>query len=215
MLFWSHLVVLLLMSVGLGRIRALPLKTWQWFLLSLGFAPLPTVVMLTVVAFFCALQWRGRVDASSMPAWRFNLTQVVLGGLTVGFLLALYSAVHSNLLLDVDMQVTGAGSSNDVLQWYVDRVDGALPTPALLSVPIIVWRLAMLLWSLWLVSALMKWVKWAWLSFQAGGAWRAISILEPKPKTPTGEMVPLPPHLRAGEDEAGEQSDDDSGEETP
>jgi len=39
----------------------------------------------------------------------------------------LYGAVHQGLLLRPDMQVEGGGSSDTLLQWYQDRVEGALP----------------------------------------------------------------------------------------
>ena len=92
--------------------------------------------------------------------------------MAVIFLVALYASIHSNLLLDIDMQVRGMGSHNGHLVWYVDRTDGALPTPGTLSLPVLVWRIAMLLWSLWLVSALIKWLQWAWRCFASGGLWR-------------------------------------------
>ena len=39
------------------------------------------------------------------------------------------------------------------------------------SVPIMVYRAVMLLWSLWLVFALMRWVRWAWARFSHRGLW--------------------------------------------
>ncbi len=171
-LFWSHLVILLILAIVLGRIKLMPLKTWEWLLLAIGMAQLPVVALLPVVAWFAALVWRQR---SPRPAWwQFNIVQLGLVGATFIALGTLYGAIHTNLLFDVDMQVRGAGSSEHVLQWYVDRVDSALPPAGIVSLPLIVWRITMLLWALWLVTWLLKWVPWGWRAFSHGGLWRPL-----------------------------------------
>jgi hypothetical protein len=37
---------------------------------------------------------------------------------------------------------------------------------------VLAYRLLMLLWALWLAASMLKWVKWAWDCFSAGGYWR-------------------------------------------
>ena len=37
-------------------------------------------------------------------------------------------------------------------------------------------KLAILAWALWLAFALLKWLRWGWDCFSAGGLWK------PKPK---------------------------------
>ena len=174
-LFWSHVAVLILLALALGRIPNLPVHTGHWLLLGLGFVQLPVATLLALVAWFAALAWRKAIwrerQGPEHAVW-FNLSQLALAGLTIGAMACLYAAIHTNLLLDVDMQVTGAGSSNHELRWYVDRVDGVLPQPGILSLPLLAWRLAMLTWSLWLVWALLKWLPWAWACFADGGLWR-------------------------------------------
>lgn len=198
-LFWSHLFILILLAIGLGRLRFLPLKTSHWLLLCLGFAQLPTPALLPVVGFFLAFSWREsfwRTRPAPQLATPFALTQIGLIGVMMIFLIALYAAIHSNLLMDLDMQVKGTNSHNGHLVWYVDRTDGALPMPGTLSLPIIVWRVAMLLWSLWLVSALLKWLQWAWRCFADGGLWRKFEST-PAPQQPTAQQeaksAPIPP----------------------
>ena len=98
--------------------------------------------------------------------------------------------MHSNLLLDVDMQVSGNNSYNQMLRWYVDRVDGKLPSAGALTVPLLIWRGAMFAWVLWMVSSLIKWLPWAWRSFSAQGLWRDMGIMSSKksaPQTPSEE----------------------------
>ena len=38
--------------------------------------------------------------------------------------------------------------------------------------PLLVYRAAMLAWALWLALALLRWLRWGWGCFTAGGGWR-------------------------------------------
>ncbi len=174
-LFWSHLVVLLLLAALLSRLRGLPLGPRQWLLLCLGFANLPVAVLLVFVAWLIALAWRRRTFAARPApelAVPFDLVQIALVAATLFAMGALYAAIHSNLLLDIDMQVAGNGSCNTELRWYVDRSEGPMAAAGMISLPRWVWRGAMLLWSLWLVSGLLGWLRWAWECWSDGGFWR-------------------------------------------
>ncbi len=192
-LFWSHLLLLLFAAALLGRLRGLPLQTRHWLLLGLGLVQVPPVLLLAVVAWFTALAWRSRrpqVDVTK-PVIAANLTQLALVGLTLVFFGVLYFAIQENLLGNVDMQVSGAGSSGTTLSWYVDRVVGALPQPGIYSLPLLAWRVGMLAWALWLVSSLLRWLPWAWRAFSAGGLWfrRPPKPFQPPPPPP---MPPRP-----------------------
>lgn len=188
-LYWSHLVVLLLISILLGRLKKLPLKTWEWLLLTLGMAQLHVLVLLPIVLWFVVLAWRKY--EGDRPWWHFNLLQFTIVGLTVAAMAALYASIHTNLLIDPDMQVLGAGSSNTSLNWYTDRIEGTLPEAGILSVPLLVWRVMMLLWALWLVTRLLKWLPWGWSSFSHEGLWRTVprrtKTPQPDPKTHKAE----------------------------
>jgi hypothetical protein len=59
-LFWSHLAILLLMALLLGRISGIPIRTWEWLLLVIGLSQLPVVAGLPIL--FC---WPG-VDGMPM-----------------------------------------------------------------------------------------------------------------------------------------------------
>ncbi len=80
----------------------------------------------------------------------------------------LYAAIHAGLLVQPDMQVLGPGSWRSTPHWYVERTGGALPRPWLLWLPLWVWRLLMLFWSLWLASRLLRWLPWCWQRFTLG-----------------------------------------------
>lgn len=177
-LFWSHIALLLLIAVLLGRLKHLPLRTHHWLLLSIGMSQLPVIALLPIFLWFSALVWRERRPFSH---WlMFDFYQLVLIGMTFIALGTLYAAVHTNLLFDVDMQVRGLESGNHMLNWYTDRVDGPLPSPGVLSVPLLVWRGAMLAWALWLVANVVRWLPWAWQCFSKG----QFFIRPPQPPAP-------------------------------
>ncbi len=106
--------------------------------------------------------------------------------LTVGAMVMLYAAIHSGLLLQPDMQVSGNGSWNGHLAWYVDRIDSTMPQPTVLSLPMWTWRVLMLLWSLWLAASLVKWLPWAWDAFSEDGFYRKMQVLSVKKRKRTG-----------------------------
>jgi hypothetical protein len=177
-LFWSHLALLLIAAFLLSRVKNSPLKIWEWLLLAIGMAQLPVPLVLFPVAWFFILAWRKRAPLTTW--WHFDLLQIGIVLLTLIAVGVSYGAIHTNLLFDVDMQVRGAGSSNGVLNWYVDQIDDVLPAAGILSLPLLVWRILMLLWALWLVSRLLKWAPWSWRAFSEGGLWRVIPPSPPR-----------------------------------
>ena len=77
-----------------------------------------------------------------------------------------------DLLSSPDMQVVGNNSSSHFLQWFADRAGAQLPQASVISAPLWVYRLVMLLWSLWLAAQLLGWLRWGWNCLSAGGFWR-------------------------------------------
>jgi hypothetical protein len=47
-----------------------------------------------------------------------------------------------------------------------------LPQAWVLSLPLLVYRVLMLLWALWLAFSLLKWLNWAWTCYSTNGVWR-------------------------------------------
>jgi len=47
--------------------------------------------------------------------------------------------------------------------------------------PLMAYRVAMLLWALWLASALLKWLSWGWTCFSEGGLWRSTGAAQTPP----------------------------------
>jgi hypothetical protein len=197
-LFWGFLVTILIAALILGRVPLSPLKWWQWALLALGLTQIPVPVSLIIVGWFFVLSWR----KSKPPAHFFlhNSLQIVIGLWTLVALICLVVAVYTGLAVQPDMQVAGGGSSNTELNWYVDRVDGAMPTPLVLSLPLLAWKIIMLLWSLWLAWSLVRWSRWGWKAFSHELLWRSIPR---RPIPPARQPVPRggskPPEAPAGE----------------
>ncbi len=171
-LFWSLLVVVLLASLALGRIESTPLGTIQWFLLGIGLTQAPIWVAAIVAGWLLALGWRLRRGAA-LSDNRFNLVQVGLALWTAAALAGLFVSIERGLLGLPEMQIRGNGSTAQALRWYHDRAGPHLPTTWVISVPLAVYRLAMLAWALWIAWALLAWLRWGFGAFSAGGLWRA------------------------------------------
>jgi hypothetical protein len=170
-LFWGHLVLILLLAPVLARVPRSPLRTWQWALLALGLTQVPLPVAGLIFAWFFLIAFQD-VERPQRRLW-FNARQFLLLLLTLAFLGCLFGAVYDSLLETPDMRVAGGGSSERLLRWYVDRTAGALPEAWALSLSLWVWRGVMLAWALWLANSLVGWLKWAWQEFSAVGVWKA------------------------------------------
>ena len=168
-LFWGVLIVIFILSLGLGKIPLTPLKSRHWFLLLVGLSQIPMASAGIVIAWLMLLGWRTN---QTVTGWRyFNALQIIIGGLTVLAVGVLFAAVAQGLLNSPDMQITGNQSSAFFLNWYQDRSLSILPTATLISVPLIVYRLLMLAWALWLAVSLLNWLKWGWGCFSSNELW--------------------------------------------
>ena len=170
-LYWSELAVLLLAAIILGKTSLAPLKTWQWLLLGLGFStfdwPAFGWIVLWLLASGARARWHG-----TATWWRFNLVQLAVVGLTVIALGSIVSSLPGGLLGVPDMSVTGNESYGNALRWFADQSTATLPQAAAFSVPLWVYKVLILGWSLWLSFALLRWLPWVWRSFSAQGYWR-------------------------------------------
>ncbi len=166
---WQYLLVLLLASFLLARFAPTPLALHDWLLLGLGLTQIPPAVTVFLVLWLVALSFRGRGKPASW--WVHDGLQLALLGMTLIALGILYAAIYEGLVADPDLGVRGAGSYGRSLRWFADRSGATLPSPGVFWLPVWCWRLAMLLWSLWLASRLLRWLKWGWEQFSAGGLW--------------------------------------------
>jgi hypothetical protein len=187
LLFWGYVLLVLLVAVLLGRVPNAPLSTLQFVLLGVGLTQIPAVAALAIVGWFFAFAYRGRMP--EQPRLRHNLLQLGLCVWTLVALGSLYEAVQAGLLLQPDMQVAGAGSGDRTLHWIVDRVSAGWPVASVVSVPLWIWRVLMLLWSLWLAVKLVGWSIWAFRCFKHHGLWKKAATRSPR------AAAPVPPTI--------------------
>ena len=124
-----------------------------------------------MVVWFFAMHARGGLDAQ-LSRWQFNGMQLLLAALTLVAFVSLLASIPLGLLGSPNMQIAGNGSSSGILYWYQDRSAALLPQGWILSLPIWVYRVVMLLWSLWLAFAVIKWLQWAWQKFSHNALWK-------------------------------------------
>jgi hypothetical protein len=177
-LFWGVLLVIVVISFGLGKIEWTPLKHWQWFLLLIGLSQIPVAAALVVVGWLMVLGVRAK--KYDFKNSYFNAMQVGLAFLTLISLILLFMAVKQGLLGSPDMQIAGNHSTTYALKWYQDRSAEILPTAMVISVPLMVYRVLMLMWSLWLAVSLLNWLKWGWECFATETLWKK-SLPKKKP----------------------------------
>lgn len=189
-LFWGELLVFILLAFLLGRIKLIPLSTLQWLLLSLGLSQIPAPLAALVVIWLLLLGLRKEKGSEITQIVTFNIIQVLLVLITFAALASLFFAIQQGLLGHPDMQIGGNGSSGYTLRWYQDRNLSILPTAWVITVPLLVYRVSMLLWALWLALALLKWLRWGWDCFSDTTTWKQTL---PKNKKKT---APLPGLLR-------------------
>jgi hypothetical protein len=183
-LWWSTLLALFIVALVLGRTHLTPLKSYHWVLLGLGLSQLSVAAAAVVVAWLLAFGLRRRLPATT-GRYVFDLMQMALGVLTVAAVVILFQAVEAGLLHRPDMGISGNQSSAGMLSWFQDRSGPVLARPWVLSVPLLVYRLFMLLWAVWLATALLRWSRWLWACFGEGGFWQRL-----RKQTPAAEKAP-------------------------
>ena len=174
-MIWGILIVILLASMGLGQISLTPLKTHHWLLLGVVLTQIPVPLMLGVVAWFIALGWRAQLS-SETPALKFNVIQLGLVILTLVALITLLLAIENGLLGHPNMHIAGNSSDSYQLRWYQDRTAGTLPQVWVFSWSMWIYRIAMLLWALWLSFALLRWLRWGWGCFSTHWLWKPLPL---------------------------------------
>ena len=192
-LFWSLLLVILLAAWGLGRVRQTPLKALHWALLGVGLSQVPLLAIAVVAGWLLALGLRRERGATVRRDKVFDLGQLLLVAWTLAALGVLFWSIQQGLLGTPEMQIAGNGSTAAQLRWYADRAGAVPPTAWMLSVPLLIYRLAMLAWALWLALALLRWLRWGWESFTTGGGWRPWIWFPRKPPAPPVVTPPPPP----------------------
>lgn len=164
--YWGELALFVVIALALGRLRRTPLRTRDWLLLGIGLSTFSWWVLIVFGAWLFLLDRRH--DLRFEKRWQFNTAQLLLGAFSLAALGVLISAIPFGLLGEPDMGVRGD------LHWFMDRTASQLPQPFVISVSIWFYKLAMLLWALWLSFALLRWLPWAWRQYASQGLWRGV-----------------------------------------
>ncbi len=179
MLYWGVLLVIILGAIALPRLAAsaklsLPVNTLAWLLLGIGLSTVNSYGVLVIAVMFFVLAARKQyIDPLSFKPYQFNIIQIAIALWVIFSVLCMVMAIPMGLLSNPEMKVVGNGSSSHFYQYYQDATASAdaLPSVTIISVPILAYRIVMLLWSLWLSTHLIKWAIWAWQCFSAQTIW--------------------------------------------
>lgn len=180
-LFWGVLVVIIAVALALGRWNGSPLSALSWVLLGLGVAQMSLMGIAVVVGWFLLMEARGRWGASLAPR-SLKVAQVLLALWAVLAAGVLLGTVRMGLLGYPDLMVMGNGSNASQLHWYADRLlEQSTASAWIVSMPVLLYRGLMLLWALWLAASMLRWIRWAWERYSAGGYWPGKASDEPQP----------------------------------
>lgn len=172
-LFWGMLIVIVIISYGLGLIKGTPLNSLQWVILGFGLSASGPWGLVVVAVSIFALRARGNFNTESISWKKFNFMQAGLFVLVFITVSALFGVIEQGLLGSPDMQIKGNGSNAYQLNWFSDRIVTILPEATFISVPLYIFRLLMLAWSIWLAFAVVKWAQWSWSNYAKGGHWKS------------------------------------------
>jgi hypothetical protein len=178
MLFWGVFCVIVIgafilaaLSSRLGMV--MPIGLTGWLLLGIGLSTINSYGVLIVAILFFMLAYRGVMDTSALTRFRFNVWQSIIAAWIVISVVCLVSAIPMGLLSTPNMIVTGNGSGSHFYSFFQDRSVATLfPEATVISVPMFAYRVAMLVWSLWLANRLMAWASWGWKSYSQQETWR-------------------------------------------
>jgi len=174
-LFWGVLLVVIGAAVLLARIPGLPLNVRDGVLLGFGMSlcnlPSTALVAAWLLLLLARQRYAERIHAQSVRAVQF--IQIGLAIVTIAALVALAASVPTGLLGAPEMQIVGNNSSQYEYHWFQDQSATQLPGAYVVSLPIWIYRVVMLAWSLWLAFAMIRWARWSWSAFTAGGAWKS------------------------------------------
>lgn len=170
--FWAVLVFALIVATVLSRVPRSPLRLYEWLLLSVGLIQVSVFLSLFVIGWLFFVRWRGTEGFQDLERQVYNVCEVILIILTLWALGIFFSIASAGLLGSPEMYIAGNGSSSSYLSWFSARSTGDLPQPGYWSVSIWWFRLAMLLWALWLAAALVRWLRTGWKNSSMGGHFR-------------------------------------------
>ncbi|MFA7553213.1 MAG: hypothetical protein WCY88_03105 [Spongiibacteraceae bacterium] len=180
MLYWGVLCVIIIAAIALPYTAkalslSMPITLSGWLLLGIGLSTVNNYGVLVVALFFFLLAARKQfIDPEAMSRFMFNALQVFIIGWGLLTAINIISAIPLGLLSSPEMQVVGNGSYSHLFNFYQDIVaNDDFPVATVISLPLLAYRIIMLLWSLWLATKLIQWASWGWQCFVEKSSWKA------------------------------------------
>jgi hypothetical protein len=169
------LLVVIAVALVLSRIPQLPITTLDAVLLGFGMTlcNLPSTVPVAAWLLILLARQRYAEPLQRFSNSSFQIIQTLIAVLSIATVIALAASVPAGLLGEPDMQIVGNNSSSHEYHWFQDQADKNLPGAFVISLPMWSYRVVMLAWSLWLAFAVMRWARWGWSAYSAGGIWKS------------------------------------------
>lgn len=189
-LFWSLLVLLVVLSVLLARYAPTPLGTFSWLVLLFGVAPISygaAFMLVGSIVGYCLLPRASRILPEHRVAEHATTIKTLMILMALLATAMLYASVKGALLGFPDMLITGNGSDAFRLNWYQDRFQEQAESAWVLSISLVAFRVLMLVWSLWMAFSVVRWVRWGIRTY--------IEFHRDTPTPPTPPMPPSTPGL--------------------
>ena len=169
-LFWIRTGLIVGAAILLGWVFPLPLGPLERAVVAFGLSGLDAMVLL--FAFLALLLLANRRRHSPQGVITFNGLQVLSILATVSLVVIVAAGILSALLVPVDMRIRGVESTNNLLEWFVDRVDAtSLPEVGFVSVPMTTWHVLMLLFVGFVTLRIRTWGRWVLDTLTSEGVW--------------------------------------------
>lgn len=189
-IYWGELLAFLLLAAIVWRSQLLPIKPYHWLLLGLGLSTQSWWLLVFITLWFIVLSVHQKY-AEKQSDTLFNVVQIMLAIFSVFVLLSLIASIPMSLMSRPDMGIVGNQSNGYILKWYLDAAINTTPEVVIYSLPMWVYKLAMLSWALWLAFALVSWARWGWQTLNDKGFWRQSGSIIPSSK-PSAESSKAP-----------------------
>lgn len=171
-MYWSELVVLLGVALILARLP-FGISTISAVLLVLGMSTQEgTAMWLTMLVIWLAgISYRERISPQQYGNQAFNLIQIGMVVLTMLVSLTVSATIARGLLVgQPDMSIVSPGTG-EAMTWWVDRTQGVISSPVLVSVPRWGYKVLLFAWTLWFATWLWGIIKRALAAWMNGGYW--------------------------------------------
>lgn len=169
--FWSVLIALLFVAVAVSRIPGIALSTRDAVILTLGATLVHLSALVFVGIWFLAIWLKSRAKQEITRPWFYRVGQILFGVFTLLVIYIVVSTIVAALTNEPNMYITGWQSFDQSFVWFSDEMDGRVPSPWVLSLPMWVYFILILVWAMWLVFTLIKWIRVWWQSFKTPVLW--------------------------------------------